>query len=180
MALVSTHNILCKPPADNRKRFLLGKKGRSTMLAVALNPSTANEKTLDPTSRNIERIAAIAGCDGWWLINLYPLRTKHPKELPSKVDLTLAQQNLDCIKRLFIHSDYCIHKVLCCWGNHLYDHSYLKMELEKILAEIKKHSVPCYSLGLTKKGNPYHPSPMAINCFLGGLNKIRLQQYPLL
>ena len=70
MGLNSKHHILCNPLEDSKKRFLLGKKGRSTLLAIALNPSTANENTLDPTSRNIEKIAAKSGCDGWWLVNL--------------------------------------------------------------------------------------------------------------
>ena len=34
------------------------------MLAIGLNPSTANEDNLDPTSRNIQAIAQNNGCDG--------------------------------------------------------------------------------------------------------------------
>ena len=45
------------------------------MLAIGLNPSTANEDNLDPTSRNIQAIAQKNECDGWWLVNLYPKRT---------------------------------------------------------------------------------------------------------
>ena len=179
MGLNSKHHILCNPLEDSKKRFLLGKKGRSTLLAIALNPSTANENTLDPTSRNIEKIAAKSGCDGWWLVNLYPLRTTNPKNLPFKADPKIAKQNLQFIESLFKNPDYRIHKVLCCWGNHVDDHSYLNDELEKILTVIRKYPIPCYILGHTKLGNPYHPSPMAINRFLGGLNKISLKQFPI-
>ena len=56
--------IYCLPPQDPKKRFLLGKKGNVELLAIGLNPSTANETTLDPTSRVIERIAQDNGCDG--------------------------------------------------------------------------------------------------------------------
>ena len=63
---LSTHkNIICNPPDDNNKLFLLGKKGSIEMLAIGLNPSTANEDNLDPTSRNIQAIAQNNGCDGW-------------------------------------------------------------------------------------------------------------------
>ena len=57
------------------------------MMAIGLNPSKANEGKLDPTSRNIEKIANNNGCNGWWLVNLYPLRTANPKKLPIKPDL---------------------------------------------------------------------------------------------
>ena len=40
------------------------------MLAIGLNPSTSNEKKLDPTSRNIQSIALKNDYEGWWLINL--------------------------------------------------------------------------------------------------------------
>ncbi len=179
MRLESKHTLLCKPLADKNKRFLLGKEGHSTLLAIALNPSTANENKLDPTSRNIEKIALKSGCDGWWLINLYPLRTTNPKKLPSNPDPKIAKQNLLFIRSVLKNPDYRIQKVLCCWGNHVRDHSYLKEELEKILSLIKKYSIPCYSLGITKSGHPYHPSPMVVNRFLGGMNQIILKKFPL-
>ena len=76
--------IICYPLKDNRKRFLLGRKGNSELLAVGLNPSTANESSMDPTSKNIESIANQNGFDGWWLVNLYPGRYPKPKDLPKK------------------------------------------------------------------------------------------------
>ena len=55
--------IQCIPSNDAQKRFLLGKEGSNTLLVVALNPSTANEISLDPTSRNVEAIAEKFGFD---------------------------------------------------------------------------------------------------------------------
>ena len=63
--------IICNPPDDINNRFLLGKKGSNEMLAIGLNPSSANEDNLDPTSRNIQAIAQYNGCDVWWLIKSY-------------------------------------------------------------------------------------------------------------
>ena len=31
--------------------------------------------------------------------------------------------------------------------------------------------------GLTRLGNPFHPAPMAVNRFLGGIKKIELKEY---
>ena len=38
--------------------------------------------------------------DGWWLTNLYALRTPKPELLPLKADVKLAKENLDFIKNM--------------------------------------------------------------------------------
>ena len=81
------------------------------MLAIGLNPSTANEDNLDPTSRNIQAIAQNNGCDGWWLVNLYPKRTSKPSKLPKKVNQAIVKGNTDFIQEL-IHNDNNISKIL--------------------------------------------------------------------
>jgi serine/threonine protein phosphatase 1 len=82
--MIENNKIICNPLNDNKKRFLLGKTGTVELLAIGLNPSKANEEKLDPTSRNIEKIALQNGCDGWWLVNLYPKRAAKPIHLPKK------------------------------------------------------------------------------------------------
>ena len=64
------------------------------MLAIGLNPSTANEDNLDPTSRNIQAIAQNNGCDGWWLVNLYTNRTSKPSKLPKTVNQVIAKDKM--------------------------------------------------------------------------------------
>ena len=85
--------MICNPPDDNNKRFLLGKNGSNEMLATGLNPSTANKDNLDPTSRNIQAIAQNNGCNGWWLVNLNAQRTPKPSNLPKKVNQVIAKEN---------------------------------------------------------------------------------------
>ena len=109
--------IYCLPLQDPKKRFLLGKKGNVELLAIGLNPSTANETTLDPTSRVIERIAQDNGCDGWWLMNLCPARTPQPKNLPKRKNKPLLLQNIKVLSQLLNDPSPSITKVLCCWGN---------------------------------------------------------------
>ena len=77
--MMGSSNIVCLPLNDPEKRFLLGKKGTAEMLAIGLNPSRADETKLDPTSRNIERIAKNNGCDGWWFVNL-SIPSGHPSQ----------------------------------------------------------------------------------------------------
>ena len=49
--------IVCIPENDKYKRFLLRQHRTRELLAIGLNPSTANEHKLDPTSKNNKTIA---------------------------------------------------------------------------------------------------------------------------
>ena len=106
--------IVCIPENDKHKRFLLGQRGTRELLAIGLNPSTANERKLDPTSRNIKTIAKNYNYDGWWLTNLYALRTPKPHLLPLKSDVKLANENLDFIKKLLRDKSFNTSAVLLC------------------------------------------------------------------
>ena len=78
----------------------MGQHGTRELLAISLNPSSANEHKLDPTSRNIKIIANNNDYDGWWLTNLYALRTSKPNLLPLKADIKLGKENIDFIKNM--------------------------------------------------------------------------------
>ena len=169
--------IRCIPEKDNFKRFALGRKGNSELLAIGLNPSSANEITLDPTSRNIERIALKSNCDGWWLVNLYPMRTSKPYKLAEEDDSLLGEENLAFIRKMILNKAYNINKVLCCWGNNISIRGYLQSYCEMIMNELSKLEFETFSLGQTIKGNPYHPSPTSINRYLGGIHNVSLKEY---
>ena len=49
--------FVCIPKKDMNIRFLLGQKGNQNLVAIGLNPSKANENKLDPTSKNIKKMA---------------------------------------------------------------------------------------------------------------------------
>lgn len=170
-------NIICMPKKDSIKRFLLGKKGNQELLAIALNPSTANEVTLDPTSRNVETIALNNNCDGWYMVNLYPGRTSKPEFLPKIPDEVLLKDNFSFIEKLFVSNDFNITKVLLCWGNEVDSFRYLKESAKTIMAILEEHNVPCYYMKMTGAGNPYHPAPTPVNRWLGGINKVTLKSY---
>ena len=169
-------NIVCQPLNDSDKRFVLGKAGGKELLAIGLNPSTANEDKLDPTSRNIETIASNNGCDGWWLVNLYPKEHLNPRNFLKK-SIKFLPIRMYFIKRLLNNDSYSISKVLCCWGNHIEDHKYLQDQAEKIISLIIESGHKNHCIGLTRLGNPSHPAPMAVNRFFGGIKKIELKKY---
>jgi hypothetical protein len=175
--MIENNKIICNPLNDNKKRFLLGKTGTVELLAIGLNPSKANEEKLDPTSRNIEKIALQNGCDGWWLVNLYPKRAAKPIHLPKNPNPKLIEQNILLIENLLKSPKSKITKVLCCWGNHVDDHFYLALQALKILDCIRRYGLHLYCIGNTKSGNPFHPAQMVINRFFSGKDQIKLITY---
>ena len=169
--------IVCVPLKDNTNRFLIGKKGQYEMLAIALNPSLANEDKLDPTSKNVELIANNNGCDGWWLVNLYPKRMSDPNKLPKKGNNKLIKKNIEFIKQILISPNYNFLKIICCWGNFIIKRSFLSESANQLLLYCESLGYVCECLGHTKQGNPYHPSPLTINRLFGVINNTNLVKF---
>jgi len=138
--------------------------------------TNANKDNLDPTSKNIQAIAQNNGCDGWWLINLYPKRTSKPSKLVKTVNQVIAKENIDFIREL-INNGNNISKILFCWGNRINDHSYLKKQANQIIATVKKLDLKPLFLWKTLTGNPLYPAPMVVNRFFGGVNNIALEKH---
>lgn len=166
-------SYICLPHNDNKKRFILGVRGEKELLAIALNPSTANETKLDPTSRNIQFVANKHGFDGWWLFNLYPKRTPHPSKLPLRMNKPLFEENLNFLNRFLIEESN-TKAILVCWGNEIKNRTYLQNSAAQILTMVENIGLPIYCIGKTKAGNPYHPAPTPLNRFLGGIGNVNL------
>ncbi|MBK43319.1 MAG: hypothetical protein CMC83_05555 [Flavobacteriaceae bacterium] len=175
--MVKINDILCVPKSDKKKRFLIGEKGSRELLAIGVNPSSANEYKLDPTSKNIKAIAKKYNCDGWWIINLYPIKTSKPKDLPKRINHMLASQNLDMIYSIIANDNYNFKKILCCWGNHISTRYYLRPQANKITSMLQQIDAKIYCLGLTALGNPIHPSPLAINTIFKGIKNVDLKNF---
>ena len=175
--MVYNNKIICIPKNDSHQRFLLGQCGRRELLAIGLNPSTANEHKIDPTSRNIKIIANNNGYDGWWLTNIYPLRTPKPHLLPLKADIKLGKENIDFIKNMLNDKSFNTFAVLLCWGNNIDRLNYLKEYATELLNYLDEINMNCLCIRLTAKKNPFHPAHMGVNRFLGGINNIKLQPY---
>ncbi len=81
---------------DDIERYILGQPGKRNMLVFGVNPSTAipGDNNIDPTIRKVKKLVSEDGYDGWIMVNLYPLRTTDPKELPQKEDKKLLEKNL--------------------------------------------------------------------------------------
>ena len=142
----------------NCSRFLLGEIGKRNILFIGVNPNTASDKKFDLTTKKVKNFSSKNGFSGWFLANLYPLRSLTPDELPTKPDLNLVLKNMLCITEAI--NDYNIYTICCCWGNSIDKRDYLRSSSDKILNNNKHLSIK--RLGtLTRHGNPRHPSRIA-------------------
>lgn len=141
---------------DDKERYVLGQPGFRNILVFGVNPSTATpgENNLDPTIRKVRNLVKEQGCDGWIMVNLYPLRATDPKDLPEAIDKKLHENNLKVLKA--IENSYYIERIWAAWGNTIDTRFYLGEALNDINEELT--SAQWYYLGkLTKQGNPRHP-----------------------
>ena len=66
---------------DNKARFVLGKKGKKTLLCIGTNPSTATPSKLDNTLKTVKRFSKDLEYDSWIMLNIYPQRATNPNNL---------------------------------------------------------------------------------------------------
>ncbi len=160
----NNQDIFSLPKNDPEIRFLIGKKGEKNLLCVGINPNTADIDKLDPTSRNVEKIAKNNGYDGWILVNLYPKRGADVSLLEIEPDQKLFWENLYLIKDIVRKNNFGFDKVWLAWGNDIdsFNQVYLKeaaYHLYKMLSEFELEFV---SAGKNISGHPTHPNPQAI------------------
>ncbi len=115
---------------------------------VMLNPSTADEKSNDPTIERCERRAKALGYGAIQITNLFAFRATSPKDLKAAKH-PFGQDNLRILTSSFDWSD----NVIAAWGVHG-THREADEIAKRQLAET---STPILHLGLTKDGHPRHP-----------------------
>lgn len=110
-----------------------------------LNPSTADEKILDPTVRRCFGYAVSWGYGGFEVVNIFSLRSTDPAKLYEDDDSEFLESNLLAIRDVAVRA-----KVLvAAWGVH---GSYKNRG-----ALVREKVRPLYYLELTKDGHPRHP-----------------------
>ena len=118
-----------------------------------MNPSTATPDKPDPTIKRVRKIVDKEKLNGWIMINLYPMRTPKPSELPPAMDEEISKRNREVIK--WIDHNYPIGRVYAAWGTNIEKRGYLVDECQDIVDSI--HSDQWFVRGITKNGHPKHP-----------------------
>lgn len=116
------------------------------MLFVGLNPSTADENTLDPTLRKCIKFATREGCGGLWVGNLFAFRATKPKNMLAAAD-PVGPDNDSWLQDM---SCWC-SLILVGWGAHGV-HMDRDKEVRRLL---QGHGLA--SLAVNKNGTPMHP-----------------------
>lgn len=142
---------------DNSMRFLLGNNGLRPLIAVGLNPSTADDKKPDMTISKIIGFASRNNFDSFLMLNLYPQRATLPDNLDFKMDLVKHQMNLS--KILDKLKQYSEINLLAAWGEPINKRDYLTNCLIDLNDKLKEFKINWLQIGdLTKSGHPRHPS----------------------
>ncbi len=88
-------------------------------LVIMVNPSTADDKTDDPTIQSLLRRARIWGWGGFYVVNLFAFRSSHPDDLlvPAKSRDPIGPENDATIAKLAEQVAAAGGKFLAAWGS---------------------------------------------------------------
>ena len=115
---------------------------------VMLNPSRADDKEDDPTVNACISFCKKWGYDGFYVTNLFALRTPDPKVLKASSLPIIGDENDFHIKKWAI----CSKKTIIAWGDH---GAFRRRNKEVLNILLKIKTLHC--VGTTKSGNPKHP-----------------------
>lgn len=120
-----------------------------TVLWIMLNPSTADERVLDPTLRKCEQFSLRWGYDGFEIVNLFALRSTDPKALsvhPKPVGED-AVINDKWIEEACSAADL----IVCGWGAE----PIAQGRAAIVRSMLRHYELKC--LGVNQDGSPKHP-----------------------
>lgn len=113
---------------------------------IALNPSTADEKQLDPTLTRIKNFSIKFGFNCFYMLNLFAFRSTNPQIMINEKN-PIGKDNNYWIKKICSLSN----TIVCCWGNHG-KHLNRSVQIKEILNQF---NLLC--LDLSKNNQPKHP-----------------------
>mgnify|MGYP000913460310 CR=1 FL=1 len=119
-----------------------------TVCFVGLNPSTADETTLDPTCRRCVGFAKAWGFGTYVMTNIFAFRSTDPKGLQA-VDDPVGPENDVAIRRVAFDASL----VIAAWGVH----GALNNRGAQVAKMLQEMGVTVFCLGVTKAGHPRHP-----------------------
>ncbi|WP_320168129.1 DUF1643 domain-containing protein [Mangrovibacterium marinum] len=132
---------------DNLYRYVLARvfdKDKPMVAFVGLNPSTADDKDDDPTIRKCIRYCTQWKFGGFYMVNLFAIRSSDPNEI-YRVDDPVGTNNDEHLVEVFKK----VEKVIFCWGNA---GGYRGRNLD-----VSKLVENPYCLKINGTGEPAHP-----------------------
>lgn len=141
----------CVFSRDRRHRYSLIHRFNSLfagdlIMWIGLNPSTADETQLDPTLTRIRSFSDREGFTGFWMANLFGLRTPYPKEMMAAKDPVGPENDAS----LRAGAKNC-SKIVAAWGAI----GEYQERAEAVVKLFPNRELWC--LGTTQAGHPRHP-----------------------
>lgn len=137
-----------------KERYVLGQLGKKNMICFGINPSTAMPGDDDPTINRVRKIIKKKNCDGWIMLNMYPIRQTKPSELTRKPDKFAMRMNEFIVRAIL--EKYSDAPIWAAWGTNIVKYNYLGDLLIENLEEFKKREWLCRGKN-SKDGHPHHP-----------------------
>jgi len=134
-----------------RWRYLLWRRWDAAAPAanfLMLNPSTADERKLDPTCSRARGYAERWGYGALIVTNIFAFRNTDPNQMKAAAD-PVGPGNDAAIMRAARESAL----VVCAWGNH---GGYLGRSRE-VLKKLRTNGVALHALRVNAGGEPAHP-----------------------
>lgn len=143
-------------------RYVLGTLGKSPLIFIGLNPSTATPKNPDHTYCSLNKILENnKHFDSLILLNLYPLVATHTTDLPKKKNAEHYNKNISCIKQVLeeCHKGNGELNILLGWGSGVTKRKFFKDTLNalKLILENYKSSTNFYYIESKNEHYPLHP-----------------------
>ena len=147
---------LYAPNFYSEYRYLLGTRGKKTLICIGINPSTAKPDALDNTLKSVERIALGNGYDSFLMFNVYAQRATSPDDMEKVYNPALHRENLEAFRYILSISDK--PAVWAAWGAIIEKRKYLPDCVRDLVRVGEEFGASWYCAGaITKKGHPHHP-----------------------
>lgn len=150
----------CAFSKDRQYRYFLKHRWdnlfpEKVMVWIGLNPSTADEKALDPTLNRIKGFCIREGANCFYMVNLFAFRATKPEDMKSTED-PVGPLNDSWLSKIVKKSNY---PLVAAWGN---DGNFKNRD--KIVHELlTKAGFKLQCLEITQKNQPQHPLYVAKN-----------------
>lgn len=161
------------------RRLLMRKWGPGPRaLVIGCNPSDADAKKDDPTSRWWNDWFHLYGFGRYDAANLYPFCTSSPAECRQRADWAINGPAWDDRDDLFANLDMLVmlakraDHVFVCWGAIAWDSDWIEHVVEAIQTGVAPYP-DLWCWGKTKSGAPMHPMAR-------GKHRIAKDQAPIL
>ena len=145
------------PDFYSEYRYILGTRGKNPLIAVGINPSTAEPDNLDNTLKSVERIAHSNGYDSFIMFNVYAQRATDPDLMEKEFNPALHRENMKAFDYILSLSER--PSIWAAWGTIIKKRKYLPLCVADMIKLGEEHHARWYTAGARSKagGHPHHP-----------------------